>query len=166
MLRRLWDRIKTVWRLAREERASPREIFWAVFLGVFAGCTPAVGVHGWVAVGLATAFRKNRLFAWLGSRISNMVILPFIVIAEIEIAHVARTGDGVTLDRAHVLDQARELLLDWCLGAIPVGIALGLLIGAAAYAFALRRDRRRASAPAITPSSPAEPPAPSSGSPA
>ena len=92
MFRRLWDRIKRLWSLAKSERASPREIGWAVAIGAFAGCTPAIGFHGGLALALATLFKKNRLFAWLGSRISNMVFLPFIVIAEVQVAHYARTG--------------------------------------------------------------------------
>ena len=153
LFRRLWEKLKTLWKLARSERASPREIGWAVAIGVFAGCTPAVGVHGPLALGLATLFRKNRLFAWLGSRISNMVFLPFIAIAEVQISHRLRTGAWVTLDRESVLEQAGALLLDWCLGTIPVGAAAGLALGLVAWAIARRRDRRRAAtadeAPAV-----------------
>jgi uncharacterized protein (DUF2062 family) len=172
VFRRLWEKIKTLWKLAKSERATPREIFWAVFLGAFAGCTPAIGFHGWVAVGFATIFRKNRLFAWIGSRISNMVFLPFIIYAEVEVAHRLRTGVWVVIDlhdRDRVIEQAKELFLDWCLGTIPIGIALGIFFGALGWVFARRRDRKRALAAgqeAATPSPPAEPRAPSSGSPA
>ena len=144
MLRRLWERIKTLWQLAKSERASPREIGWAVAVGTFAGCTPAVGFHGVLALALASLFRKNRLFAWLGSRISNMLILPFIAIAEVQIAHVVRTGAWVTLDREHALEQGRTLLLDWSLGTLPVGSALACAMGGIAWALARRRDRKRA----------------------
>ncbi|MBX3223992.1 MAG: DUF2062 domain-containing protein [Labilithrix sp.] len=144
MFRRLWEKIKTLWKLAMSERASPREIGWAVAIGAFAGCTPAIGVHGPLAIGLATLFKKNRLFAWLGSRISNMVFLPFIAIAEVQVSHRVRTGEWVVLDREQALDQAGTLLLDWCLGTIPVGLAIGALMGVISWAFALRRDRRRA----------------------
>ena len=145
MFRRLWDKIVRLWVLAKTERASPREIFWAVFLGVFAGCTPAVGIHGPLALGMATIFRKNRLFAWLGSRISNMVFLPFIAFGEVQLAHRLRAGTwaAMTVDREHALEQARELLLDWSLGTIPVGLAAGVAIGTLAWAWARRRDRRR-----------------------
>lgn len=158
MLRRLWEKLKLLWKLAKSERASPREIGWAVFWGVFAGCTPAVGVHGPLAIGFATVFRKNRLWAWIGSRISNMVFLPFIALAEVQIAHRLRTGAFADLDREHILEKAPELLLDWCLGTIPVGVTLGLLLGGLAWAWAARRDRRRAAeeaAGAPEPSAPA-----------
>jgi len=177
LLRRLWEKIKLLWKLAKSERASPREIGWAVFIGAFAGCTPAVGVHGPLAMALATIFKKNRLFAWLGSRISNMVFLPFIALAEVQVAHRLRAGTWLDLDRQHALDRAGELLLDWCLGTIPVGFAIGGVMGLGAWGLAHRRDTRRARATGSAPApasasasasatpSPAGPPPPSSGSP-
>jgi uncharacterized protein (DUF2062 family) len=147
---RLWQKIKTLWMLAKNERASQAEIFWAVFLGAFAGCTPAVGLHGPLALALATVFRKNRLFAWLGSRISNMVFLPFIAYSEVQIAHRVRTGAwaAITTSREHALEQAGHLLLDWCLGTIPVGIVIGALTGLLGLAWARRRDHKLALAEA------------------
>jgi uncharacterized protein (DUF2062 family) len=127
--------------MAKSERASPGEIAWAVGLGVFVGCTPALGFHGWLAIAVATLFKKNRLFAWLGSRISNFVLLPFIALASIQVAHRVRTGAWLVVDREHALQHARSLLLDWCLGAIPVGGALAVLCAAASYAVARRRLR-------------------------
>ncbi|MBX3258479.1 MAG: DUF2062 domain-containing protein [Labilithrix sp.] len=160
MLRRLWEKIKTLWKLAKSERASPREIGWAVAIGAFAGCTPAMGVHGPLAIGLATLFKKNRLFAWLGSRISNMVFLPFIVLAEVQVSHRLRTGEWLVLERYEVIDQAGTLLLDWCIGTIPVGVAIGGVMGVLSWAFALRRDRRRAARAATRPRDEPRPPAP------
>ncbi len=145
MLRRFFQRLRTLWALAKSERATPREIGWAVAIGTFAGCTPAVGVHGPLAVGLATLFKKNRLFAWLGSRVSNIVVLPFIVLAEVQVSHFVRTGTTVDIDRKRALEQAGELLLDWCLGTIPVGTALALIMGLIAWALATRRQRLRGS---------------------
>lgn len=136
-------KIKTLWRLAASERASPREIGWAVAIGAFAACTPAIGLRSALALGLATLFKKNRLFAWLGTRISNMVFLPFIVIAEVQVSHRLRTGTWVELNRETAIDQAGTFLLDWCLGTIPVGSAIAFVMGMSAWAIALVRDRRR-----------------------
>lgn len=145
MLRKLFVRLKTLWELARNERASPKELAWAIALGVFAGCTPAVGVHGWVALGLATLFRKNRLFCWIGSRISNFLILPWIVIAEVQLSHRLRTGSFVELHESDALEKAPALIVDWILGSIPVGMALAALLGVVSfYAFRFRDRRRQA----------------------
>lgn len=144
MFRRLWEKIKALWKLARSERASPREIGWAVAIGAFAGCTPALGFHGVVGLALATLCRKNRLFAWLGTRISNMMILPFIVIAEIEVAHRVRTGEwiAIAIDHDHPLDAMWPLLLDWMLGCIPVGGAIALMMGLVSWGIAHWRAKR------------------------
>ena len=171
---RLWQKILLLWQLAKSERAAPREIGWAVAIGAFVGCTPAVGLSPWIAVGLATLLKKNRLFCYLGSHTSNILVTPFITLAEIQLAHRVRTGAWIDLDRAHVIDQAPALLLDWCIGAVPVGLTVSAALGFAAYGIARRRDARRARAlaraneegAAATPPSPAELPPPSSGSPA
>ncbi len=169
VFRRLWEKLKLLWKLAKSERASPREIGWAVAIGAFAGCTPALGFHGPLALGLATLFKKNRLFAWLGSRISNMLMLPFIALAEVQVAHRIHAGEWMQIDRSNVLEQAPKLLLEWCLGSIPVGAAIGLVMGVLAYAAAHAREtrRRRAEeAKGATPPTPSELQPPSSGSPA
>jgi uncharacterized protein (DUF2062 family) len=144
IIRRSWDLTKRVYRAARDERATPREIGWAVGIGVFIGCTPALGFHGIVALAAATLFRKNRLFCWLGSRVSNFLILPFLVIAEVEVGRVLRTGHSVSLDRHSILDQAPALMGDWLIGLVPVGGVLAVALALAASALARARDRKLA----------------------
>lgn len=146
MLRRLWQKIVALWQRAKSERAAPHEIGWAVAIGAFAGCTPALGFHGVVGLALATLFRKNRLFAWLGTRISNMIFLPFIVYAEVQIAHRLRTGAwaNIVIDREHPFDAMWPLLLDWILGCIPVGGAIALVMGLGSWAIARWRAARAA----------------------
>lgn len=73
-----------------------------------------------------------------------MVILPFIVLAEIQLSYRLRTGAWLVVDRAHVLAQAPTLLLDWCLGTFPVGGVIAAAMGMLAFALARRRDRQKA----------------------
>jgi uncharacterized protein (DUF2062 family) len=141
-IRRIFSRIKQLWVLARSERASPRQIGWAVAVGVFAGCSPAVGFHGWVALGLATVLRLNRLFCWIGSRICSVVTLPFVVFAEIQTGTWLRTGHFLPLTATDALARGPALILDWCIGFVPVGAVLGALLGLLGYGLALRRTRR------------------------
>jgi uncharacterized protein (DUF2062 family) len=158
MFGRLWRRFRVLWRVATTERATPRQVALAVGLGAFVGSTPVIGLHGWIAVGLATVLRLNRLYAFLGSRVSSPVVLPFIVIAEIELAHRVRCGEFIALTRSNVLEQAKGLLLDWCIGTIPVGLAVGALTGALGYLITRTRLRALRSTSECPPSSsPAHP---------
>lgn len=142
----LWEKTKLLWQRAKSERAEPKEIGWAVAIGVFVGCSPALGFHTGVALFAATLFKKNRLFTWIGSRLCNALTLPFIAIAEVQVAHRVRAGVWLDIDRHHVLQQVPTLMLDWCLGLFPVGGGLAALFGLIAWQLAVRRDRRRAAA--------------------
>jgi uncharacterized protein (DUF2062 family) len=163
-LKRLQVRARDLWHRARSERASPREIAWAVFIGVFSGCTPAIGVRPIIALGLATLFRKNRLFAYLSSHItSNWLVIPWIILIEVQLAHRLRFGDFVTLDisrdRSDLVHQASNLLVDWVLGSILFGTACAAFIAVSAYGIASWRQQRRSAAvtditPPHTPAAP------------
>jgi len=149
-----------LWRRLLHEHATPREIGWAVGAGVLAGCTPIVGTHGIIAIAIATAFRLNKLWALLGSRTSNTLIFPWIVLAQVQLSHRIRTGAWLALTVDDVLGRWRGFLLDWLLGMIPVGAGLAVAFGTAAYvvsSLVVRIKARRRPAP---------PPPPSSESPA
>jgi uncharacterized protein (DUF2062 family) len=118
-----------------------------------------VGLHIWLALGLATAFRLNRLWAAVGSRATTPGLLPVVVFLEIEVAHRARFGVWAPLSPRQALAQGPDLLLDWVLGTVPVGALYATLLGLVAYALARRR------AQGITSSTPAGPRPGSSGSP-
>jgi uncharacterized protein (DUF2062 family) len=141
---KMQQRTRTLWLAAKTERASPQQIGWAFGVGVFAGCTPAMLLHGWIALGLATLLKLNRLFCWIGSRVSNFMILPWIILAEIQLSHRIRTGEFLELTKDEAVKAGPTLLLDWCLGTIPVGGGLAVVLGFVAYGLAVARARKRA----------------------
>jgi len=150
-------RLRGLWDQARREHSTPREVGWSVAVGVFSGCTPLWGLHMWIALGLASVLKLNRLWAFLGSRVSMAPIFVWIVFVEIELAHRVRTGAWAALTPTQALERGRELLGDWALGAPVVGLGLGAVLGLAAYGLALLRPVRDRT--------PGEPRPPSSGSP-
>jgi uncharacterized protein (DUF2062 family) len=158
-------RARRLWRRALYEHASPPEIGWAVALGVFSGCSPLLGLHMWIALALATLFRVNRVWAFVGSRVSSNVFFAWIAFAEIELAHRLRTGGWAPLEPREALAHGRQLITDWFIGAAFVGAALGAALGAAAY-LGMRRWRRLnphtplAPQPPTSESRPSAPPAP------
>lgn len=143
------------------ERATPREVGQAVGIGVLMGTSPAVGLHGWLAVGMATLCRRNRLFAFVGSRVSFFLLMPWIVLSEIEAAHYVRLGELAPIDHQHILAEASSYLLDWCLGWVLLGPIYSLVLGLAAVPLWAWYLRRRA----LTPDTPLPLPPPSSESP-
>ena len=129
--------LRTAWKRARSEHSSPREIAVSVGLGVFCACTPLLGLHMWMALGLATVLRLNRLWAFLGSRCTFFPLFPAVAFAEIEVAHRLRTGGWLPLAPSEAMARGRELLVDWGLGTLVVGGAIAIVAAAGAYAVAL-----------------------------
>lgn len=162
--RTLRTRARDLVRMLLRERATPKEVGQAVAIGVFMGSSPALGLHGWLAVGLATVCKRNRVFAFLGSRVSFFLLMPWIVLSEIEAAHWVRTGALAPIDRHHIVAEAGTYLLDWCLGWLLVGPIYSVVLGLAAvplWAWWLERARKKA----LSPGTPLPLPPPSSESP-
>jgi uncharacterized protein (DUF2062 family) len=161
-----WRKLKnaalSLWERAKREHSTPREIACSVGLGVFSGCTPCFGFHMWVAIALASVFRLNRLWAFLGSRISFTPVFALISFSEIEFAHRLRTGAWAALSLKDAGTQGWGWLTDWLIGTAIIGTALGITVGVVAY-FAALGFSRGTPAAARSPSSespPTAPPAP------
>jgi uncharacterized protein (DUF2062 family) len=153
-----------LWQRALNERSSPGEVAWSIAIGVVAGCTPLVGLHMWIALALATVLRRNRLWAFVGSRVSSTVFLAPIAFAEIELAHRLRVGAWAPLVPREALAHGKELLVDWFLGSAFVGPALAAGLGGAAYVAMRRWPRLTQRAPYGAPPRSSE--SPPSGRPA
>jgi uncharacterized protein (DUF2062 family) len=151
MLTRLIGGLRSLFFLALRERATPRETALAVAVGVFSAATPFVGFHIWMALGLATLLRLNRLWAAVGSRASPPPVLALLAFSQVQLAHRLRTGSWVPLTAVDILAHSKELLLDWLLGTPIVGGAYAALLGTLAYVLA---RRRAAAAPSLTPPEP------------
>jgi uncharacterized protein (DUF2062 family) len=153
--------VRDLYRRAMAEHSTPREVGLSVATGIFCGYTPFLGLHMWMAMGLATAFRLNRLWAFLGSRTSPLVLFVWVSFWEIETGHRLRTGEWAGLTPADVLSQAPDLTKlgtwsagafgrfgslfgDWLIGTLMVAPLLAAAGGLLAYAVARWRRARRA----------------------
>jgi uncharacterized protein (DUF2062 family) len=151
--RRATRSVRAAWERARNEPSSPAEIALSVGVGVFCACTPFLGLHMWIAIGLATVLRLNRLWAFLGSRATFFPIFAVVAFAEIEVAHRIRTGGWLPLVASEAVARGRELAVDWALGTLVVGGAIAVFAAAGTYALALSW-RAPASAPQSSSESP------------
>jgi uncharacterized protein (DUF2062 family) len=132
------------------ERSTPREVGLSVGVGVFCGCTPFVGLHMWIALAAATVLRLNRLWSFVGSRVSFSVVYLWLTFTEIELAHRLRFGAWAPLAPRDALGHGRELIGDWFLGCVLVGLPLAVALGLATY-LAMRRRADRAPSPVPLP---------------
>ncbi|HTM43920.1 MAG TPA: DUF2062 domain-containing protein, partial [Polyangiaceae bacterium] len=141
--------------LLRSHRA-PREVGFALGLGVMIGCTPLYGLHTLLAAALAFAFRLNAGYLILGSNISIPPLAPFLIGGSLAIGSYLLTGDAAAAlalpkmvlagrsDLHALLLLAGASVKAWALGSLVLGTALGLVFGCSAFALTWRLQRGRA----------------------
>lgn len=119
---------------------SPREVGWAVGVGVFVGLLPLFGLHLPLCVVLARQLKLNQVFTYAAAQLSNPITIPFIIVAEIGVGEMVRYGaikpeDTADVSRVLSLDgwrEAPELLLSCLIGSLVLGVLLAPLSGALA----------------------------------
>ncbi len=125
----------------RTEAASPARQAWSVALGLFIGATPLFGLHLAMSMGLGWAFRLNRLKIYLAANISNPVIAPFLVTAELQVGSWLRRGHFyTTFGFAGVRPLA--VTADLAIGTLVVGCALAVAGGLLTYSVLATRPTR------------------------
>jgi glycosyltransferase involved in cell wall biosynthesis len=135
----------TIWRPLRSikimltERATPKELVFAVALGVFLGAVPLIACHTLVILMAAALLRLNRVVAIAASQICMPPVVPAICI---EVGHFMRYGSFITLSGINNLHGASFLDLgymgllciwDWLLGSLVVGTILAIVFGSLTY---------------------------------
>jgi uncharacterized protein (DUF2062 family) len=154
----LTARARALWQRALREHATPREVAFAVAVGAFAAFTPFLGFHIWIALGVASLLRLNRLWAVLASHVSPLPIFFAVSFLEIEAGHRLRAGAWIAMTVGDVATHGHNLLVDWLVGTVFVAGPIAATLGVVAY-FAARRWQ------AVRPQSRGEAPPASSGSP-
>lgn len=117
-----------VWRRLRGTPGSPVRAASAVALGVLIGCQPLYGAHLLLVLGVCLPLRLDAVLAYLAANISNPVLAPLLIFAEVQAGSYVLTGRFVELD----LEQARRLgasgfARQLLVGSAVVGAALALL---------------------------------------
>jgi uncharacterized protein (DUF2062 family)/2-polyprenyl-3-methyl-5-hydroxy-6-metoxy-1,4-benzoquinol methylase len=141
-------RLSALWRALRGQ-GSPRRLGFSVGLGLFIGCQPLYGLHLPLCVLVCLPFRLDAVVAYLAANISNPLLAPFLLLAEVEIGSLLLHGAPVEFG----LEAARRagisgFVQEAALGSLVFGAILGLLGGVLAAAIA-RRGQRRQRDPAL-----------------
>ena len=144
----MWHPLRSI-RMLLTERATPRELGWAVALGVFLGAVPLIACHTLAILIAAALLRLNRVAAVAASQFCMPPVVPALCI---EVGYFLRHGRFLTLKGAEHLSDASflqlgymglERLWEWLLGSLVVGPALALVLGLMTYAAARAVERAR-----------------------
>lgn len=119
-----WPGWRAAWRtLAGGDHSNPN-LAAALALGVLVAPTPVLGLHTWMAIGLAFAFRVNRLAAFVGSNVANPLTMVPLVWLDIELgARLLGRPAPAWPGRTEVWAQLGRLYLEAWVGALVVGAA-------------------------------------------
>lgn len=148
-------RIRELWRAIVHEHTSPARVAAAIVVGCIVGCTPLFGLHIVVCLVLAWALRLNKLIVYGAANLSIPPLVPLIGFASVQLGERIRHGAWLALHRsdfalAHVRTIARIFFVDWMVGGVVLGAAIGLVAGVVVWAIlSARRARTRDGGDAI-----------------
>ena len=113
------------------EKSSPRQIMFAVMLGIFLATLPLVAVHSLAIVFVATRLRLNRLIAL---NVSHFCAPPFVPAMAVELGYFIRNGKFLTEFTMQTLrHEALQRLGDYLLGSIFLAPILAVVAGTITY---------------------------------
>lgn len=144
------EELRRAWRELRGGALSPARGAAAVALGLFVGTQPIYGLHLPIIVALCLWLRLDAIVAYLAANISNPLLAPLIITAEVEIGSYLRTGArhhfADTLSRSNALSRFAG---DLFVGSPVLGIACSIAGFAVAFAalFVSAKLRPNARAP-------------------
>ena len=132
---------RTFYDLRTEGQGRVREAC-AIGVGLFIGCTPFYGFHLLLCWIVGRLLGLNRLNMYLAANVSNPIVAPFLVFAELQTGAWLRTGSFLALTLETVRSAtAWQLGADLLLGSAVIGGVLGASGGLATY-LALGRGAR------------------------
>jgi SAM-dependent methyltransferase len=115
-------------------------VFWGIFIGV----VPIYGLQTLTAICMAAIFKLNKPLTLGATFINNPILQPSLIFFSIEMGHFLRCGELLQLAsfRLHDIDLKSQFS-DWIVGALVLGLLLGILIAFfAAVMFSRALDRR------------------------
>ena len=115
-------------------------VMWPISPAV--ACIPVYGLHLLICWTLGYALGLNRLKMYLAANISNPLVAPWLIFAEVQLGAWLRRGSFHPLSRQHIASTSLGVFgMDVVVGSVFVGSVLAVL--AATGTYALVRGSRR-----------------------
>jgi uncharacterized protein (DUF2062 family)/SAM-dependent methyltransferase len=128
-------RLRRVFYDLRTEGSGPVRDAAALGVGVLIGCSPFYGFHLLLVWSVGWLLRLNRLKMYLAANISNPLLSPLLILAEIQAGAWARRQDFHALSLSELRTTSAWVYGgDLLLGSLIVGASLGVAVAAATYA--------------------------------
>src|SRR5262249_39134830 len=126
-LRRSFQGLRTEGGGARRETA-------AVALGVFIGCLPLYGLHLAICWIVGFVLGLNRLKMYFAANVSNPVVAPWLVFAEVQVGALVRRGSFHPVSREYIASTGLTVFgIDALIGSVLVGAALAVVAAWGTY---------------------------------
>lgn len=127
---------RTFYSLRTEGQGRGREAC-AIGVGIFIGCLPFYGFHLLLCWLVGRLLRLNRMKMYLAANVSNPIVAPLILFAELQTGAWIRTGSFLALSLETIrATTPSQFGVDLLVGSAVVGGVLGVVGGVATY-FAL-----------------------------
>ena len=113
------------------EKSSPRQIMFAVMLGILLATLPLVAIHSVAIVFVATRLKLNRLIAL---NVSHFCAPPFVPAMAVELGHLIRNGEFLTEFSMQTLgNEALQRIGDYLIGSVVLAPVLAIFAGSLTY---------------------------------
>lgn len=117
-------RLRALLRRLRGGKLSRSRAASSVAVGLFIGCLPVYGLHFLLCAAVCLPLRLDLLIAYVAANISNPIIAPFLLTAEVETGSLLLTGHVAPFD----IERARQTGVA---GFFAYALVGSLFIGAA-----------------------------------
>jgi SAM-dependent methyltransferase len=135
---------RTAWVRLRGGELTPARAAASVAVGLAVGVTPLYGVHFWIVVAICLPLRLDAALAYLAANISLPFVAPFILLGEVELGSLARTGHALALTASEAKARAfGELAKEVAVGTLLLAPMAAFVGGSVTWGIAARAARAK-----------------------
>jgi uncharacterized protein (DUF2062 family)/2-polyprenyl-3-methyl-5-hydroxy-6-metoxy-1,4-benzoquinol methylase len=140
---KLRSKLRLLWRRLRGGKLSRGRASGSVAVGLFIGSLPLYGFHLPLCLAVCLPLQLDVVVAYIAANISNPLVAPFLVTAEVEIGSFILTGKALAFD----VDQARQngisgFVLQAAVGSLVLGSVLAACGAGLTWAITARQTAK------------------------
>ena len=136
--------LRTVWRRLRGGEFHPVRFALSVAVGLFIGSLPLYGLHLPLCTLVCLPLRLDLVVAYVAANVSNPLVAPLLVVAEVDLGSLLLSGQHAPFDVARARENGVSgFAAQAAVGALALGSLLAASGGGLAFVLASAFRRRR-----------------------